>query len=219
MPLNNSEPIEISEFNSLTPEEYEKKYVHDTYNTIAPQFSNSRYKPWDKVKSFLENLSENSIMVEVGCGNGKNLGISKGKSIGCDICPNLLEIAKNKGYNTVLADALNLPFEDNYSDAVISIAVIHHFSTKERRMKAIKEMIRICKPNGKILIYVWANNSGYSDSFIKWNDNKGTNDSVNRYYHLFDNGELDNLCLRAGNCKIEESYFDKENYAVILSKQ
>lgn len=218
MPLNNSEPIEISEFNSLSPEEYEQKYVHNTYNTIASQFSNSRYKPWEKVKFFLEKLSEDSIMVEVGCGNGKNLGISKGKSIGCDICPNLIEIAKNKGHNVVLADALTLPFVDNFCDAVISIAVIHHFTTKERRIKAINEMIRICKPGGKILIYVWAKTTGNADSFIKWNDSKGSDIFVNRYYHLFEEKELDNLCLQVPNCKIEESYYDKENHAVVLSK-
>jgi SAM-dependent methyltransferase len=219
MPLYNSEPIILSEINSLNPDEYEKKYVHDTYNIIASQFSNSRYKPWDKVKSFLEKLTCNSIMVDVGCGNGKNLGISRGKSIGCDICPNLLEIAKNKGFDVKLADTLNLPFEDNFADAVISIAVIHHLSTKERRLNAIKELIRICKPNGKILIYVWANNEKKNgDSFIKWGDSKGNNNNFTRYYHLFDENELDNLCLEVGNCKIENSYFDKENWAIILSK-
>lgn len=219
MPLYNSKSANLNELQILTPEEYEKKYVHDTYNTIASHFSNSRYKPWDKVRDFLQSLSETSIMVEVGCGNGKNLGISKGLSIGCDICPNLLEIAKSKGHCTILADALNLPFGNDFADAVISIAVIHHLSTKERRIKAILEMIRICKIGGKILIYVWANeNKKSNDSFVEWRSNKGTNDVLERYYHLFDEGELDNICLEAGNITIENSYFDKENYAVILSK-
>jgi SAM-dependent methyltransferase len=41
-------------------------------------------------------------------------------------------------------------------DSVISIAVIHHFSTKTLRIEAIKEMHRILKVGGKVLIYVWA---------------------------------------------------------------
>jgi len=221
MPLYNSKSANLTEIQVLSPDEYERKYVHNTYNTIASHFSNSRYKPWDKVKNFLQELSETSTMIEVGCGNGKNLGISKGISIGCDICPNLLEIAKSKGYQVVLADALNLPFSDNFSDAVISIAVIHHLSTEERRISAISEMIRICKPNGKILIYVWAKedkNKNSGDSFIEWRDNKGGNNILERYYHLFEKDELDNLCSKFNNITIETSYFDKENYAIILTK-
>lgn len=158
-------------------------------------------------------------MVEVGCGNGKNLGISKGLSIGCDICYDLLNIAKSKGHQVILADALYLPFENNFADCVISIAVIHHLSTEERRIKAITEMIRICKIGGTILIYVWANQSeNPGDSFIEWRDNTGKNNSQERYYHLFSDGELEKICLQAGNVTIEKSYFDKENYAIILIK-
>ena len=39
---------------------------------------------------------------------------------------------------------------------MISIAVIHHFSTPERRKEAIAELLRIVKPGGKVLIFVWA---------------------------------------------------------------
>ena len=41
-------------------------------------------------------------------------------------------------------------------DAVLSIGVIHHFSTHKRRTKAIQELARILKPGGRIMIYVWA---------------------------------------------------------------
>lgn len=44
----------------------------------------------------------------------------------------------------------------NLFDAVISIGVIHHFSTKSRRSIAIKELCRILRPGGKLMIYVWA---------------------------------------------------------------
>ena len=47
-------------------------------------------------------------------------------------------------------------FSSNAFDACISIAVIHHLSTKERRENAIRELLRIVKPNGLVLIYVWA---------------------------------------------------------------
>ena len=44
----------------------------------------------------------------------------------------------------------------NLFDAVISIGVIHHFSTVKRRVRAIQELCRILTPGGKLMIYVWA---------------------------------------------------------------
>ena len=38
----------------------------------------------------------------------------------------------------------------------MSIAVVHHFDQEEDRIKAVKEMIRVLKPNGKLLFTVWA---------------------------------------------------------------
>lgn len=56
----------------------------------------------------------------------------------------------------MVCDNLNLPFRDQGFDAIISIGVIHHFSTKERRIRAIKEMARVLAPGGQLMIYVWA---------------------------------------------------------------
>jgi alkylated DNA repair protein alkB family protein 8 len=39
---------------------------------------------------------------------------------------------------------------------VISIAVIHHFATEERRIRALQELWRILKPGGTLLVFVWA---------------------------------------------------------------
>ena len=47
-------------------------------------------------------------------------------------------------------------FSSNSFDACISIAVIHHLSTIERRANAIRELLRIVKPGGLVLVYVWA---------------------------------------------------------------
>ncbi|CAG8606168.1 635_t:CDS:2 [Rhizophagus irregularis] len=62
-------------------------------------------------------------------------------------------------------------------DFVTSIAVIHHFTTPERRITAIKELFRIAKPGSKVLIYVWAMeqtesrrkfDENYQDVFVPW---------------------------------------------------
>ena len=55
-----------------------------------------------------------------------------------------------------MGDCLELPFQAAVFDSVISIAVIHHLSTVERRVKAIDELCRITRPGGTLLVYVWA---------------------------------------------------------------
>ncbi|XP_068124701.1 probable tRNA methyltransferase 9B isoform X2 [Hyperolius riggenbachi] len=74
----------------------------------------------------------------------------------------------------MVCDNLNLPFRDQCFDTVISIGVIHHFSTKQRRIRAIKEMTRILLPGGQIMLYVWAMEQKSrrfekQDVFVPWN--------------------------------------------------
>jgi tRNA (uracil-5-)-methyltransferase TRM9 len=62
---------------SLTSAEvYEQTHVHEVYNTIAPHFSRTRYKPWPIVERFLISRKPGSLGLDVGCGNGKNLGVN-----------------------------------------------------------------------------------------------------------------------------------------------
>jgi ubiquinone/menaquinone biosynthesis C-methylase UbiE len=102
------------------------------------------------------------LLLDVGCGNGKYLFrpdqlvkvFQREKSmsfytvyfsikLGCDMSSNLLKIAHQKGCTVFRADALELPIRDACFDAVISLAVIHHFSTLERRQRAIREILRV----------------------------------------------------------------------------
>lgn len=55
-----------------------------------------------------------------------------------------------------MADNLTLPVRDDSFDAALSIAVIHHFATTERRVRAIRELARILRIGGRLMISVWA---------------------------------------------------------------
>lgn len=54
----------------------ERKYVYEIYEKIAPHFSSTRYKPWPKIEAFLKGLEKGSVVADVGCGNGKYLGVN-----------------------------------------------------------------------------------------------------------------------------------------------
>nr|XP_023960803.1 probable tRNA methyltransferase 9B isoform X2 [Chrysemys picta bellii] len=63
---------------------------------------------------------------------------------------------------------------DQETGSLIADIVIHHFSTKERRVRAIKEMARTLRVGGQMMIYVWAMEQKRrkfekQDVFVPWN--------------------------------------------------
>ncbi|XP_028818212.1 probable tRNA methyltransferase 9B [Denticeps clupeoides] len=155
----------------------ERDHVHSVYEKIAPYFNDSRYKAWPKVRQFLLEQGPGSIVADVGCGNGKYLHINESAfKLGCDVCRPLVDYAWCQGHEVQLCDGLRLPYRDGCFDAVLSISVIHHLSTKERRVRAIKEMARTLRVGGRVMIYVWAMEQKRrrfekQDVFVPWNPN------------------------------------------------
>ena len=47
--------------------------VINTYNNISKKWDDTRYMVWPDVKTYLDNIKKNSKVVEIGCGNGKNM--------------------------------------------------------------------------------------------------------------------------------------------------
>lgn len=121
------------------------------------------HQPWPKVKKFLLKLEPNSLIADIGCGEGKYLNLNtQSFTIGCDRSISLTKLAalrnqQSSNQNQVaVCDNLALPYKSNLFDAVISIGVIHHISTHKRRVKAVQELNRILADGGKLMIYVWA---------------------------------------------------------------
>ena len=55
----------------------EQDYVHRVYEEIARHFSSTRHTPWPHIVEFLKALPSGSLVADIGCGNGKYLGINK----------------------------------------------------------------------------------------------------------------------------------------------
>ena len=123
-------------------------------------------------------------------------------------------------------------------DFAISIAVVHHLSTPERRVQAIESMLETLKPGGKALVYVWAleqktSRRGWTeqddqDVMVPWvmrgskkdrmkKEESGSNVDQNgdrtfhRYYHLYRKGELEHDMKAAGGYILESGY-EKDNW-------
>ncbi|NWQ78856.1 ALKB8 protein, partial [Columbina picui] len=88
--------------------------------------------------------------------------------VGCDRSKNLVDICGEKNLEAFVCDALSVPIRSGSCDACISIAVIHHFSTAERRLASIRELARLLRPGGTALIYVWAMEQEYKNQKSKY---------------------------------------------------
>ena len=150
--------------NSLIVPELEQEHVHKVYDSIADHWDGTRYAPWPRVVEFIQSLPPSSLVADVGCGNGKYMQaayigrpVALGRAfVGCDMSRNLVSICAKRGFNALVCDGLLLPYRDGAFDAAISIAVFHHISTHERRLRALGELARIVRIGGRILIYAWA---------------------------------------------------------------
>ena len=144
---------------------------------------------------------------------------------GMDFCDKFVDLCKSENKNVVLGNILDIPFSDNEFDYTICIAVIHHLSTFERRLKSIQELIRITKPKGKIYLQVWGFNKDKYDTqeaMVEWNLQKKYNGGkkniiINRYYHLFLKDELENM-IPKNLATITKSIAEYNNWIVKLEK-
>ncbi|XP_015119699.1 uncharacterized protein LOC107042947 [Diachasma alloeum] len=133
----------------------EQAYVHEVYEQCAEKTAQSKH--WPRIYKFLEELEPGALVCDIGCGNGKYLSVNNNIfKIGGDRCKRLTDIAREKENEVLICDNLSLPFRDESFDAVLSIAVVHHFATTERRVNALKELARVLRIGGKLVISVWA---------------------------------------------------------------
>lgn len=92
-------------------------------------------------------------VLDLACGTGDvSLVLQRAgfAVVGGDFCEPMLERAKAKGVKeTVVADALNLPFGDGSFDAV---TIAFGYRNFEDRPRALREIRRVLKPGGSVHI-------------------------------------------------------------------
>ncbi|MFQ6082264.1 MAG: class I SAM-dependent methyltransferase [Candidatus Aminicenantia bacterium] len=126
-------------------------------------------KKWDEIRAgyFTEevreiaiakaDLSSEMIVADVGTGTGFiAIGLAPlVKKVYCiDNSPEMLKVAKRnlrkfKNIELKLADGQNIPLQDERLDAVFANMYLHHSPDP---LAAIKEMMRILKPGGRLII-------------------------------------------------------------------
>jgi len=128
-------------------------------------------------QSFIDKLAIGcgSKVLEIACGTGRDSALiadivgSEGELHLQDISADMMRICRKKLGNHpavasfALANALHLPYPDNYFDAVYSFGALGEFSDISR---ALKEMVRVTRLGGKVVagdesVPVWLRNTEY----------------------------------------------------------
>ena len=196
------------------------------YDLIADKFSGTRAFMWRDLGFIRDSVKTGDRVLDFGCGNGRLVGFLEGnykKYVGVDISQKLIDIASQK-YNSektefvkLSSDFYTLPFKDNCFEIIFSIAVFHHFPSKEYTSIIAKELYRVLKPGGKIVITVW---NLWQKQYLKYHKKskkewidaeipfKSGNKVFRRYHHPFKTGELESFFQEAGfeTLKAEEGW-------------
>ncbi len=127
------------------------------YDDILPSHVNRHYL--DKRKSFiLHYLKQNDRMLDVGCGTGRLITeLSSNNEIKVSGCDSSFEMIKNIESRTrrgvICCNSDYLAYRPEAFDIVVSIAVFHHLSCEDVVFKTLREIARVTKKGGKIIIW------------------------------------------------------------------
>ncbi|MCC7551069.1 MAG: class I SAM-dependent methyltransferase [Methanobacterium sp.] len=117
-----------------------------TYQKGRPQY--------ELALKLLEDFKTSGSVLDLGCGQGEFSDTLHDLNfqVKCaDGTPKLVEQVKQRGYETYLVDFEDeyLPFDDNEFELVVSLDVIEHLWNTDHYLK---EICRVLKPNGHIII-------------------------------------------------------------------
>lgn len=153
-----------------------KKTIQVYFNHVADAYDETRIVPdfvVQKAFSIINNkihFGEKRVILDIGVGTGRTCrSISQygNDLIGLDISPKMLRkcLEGNRNENSVgkikliLGDIMSLPFRSSTFDVIIGIHVFEFIGKlrARRRQKAIKEIKRVMKPRGFLIIMSYTN--------------------------------------------------------------
>jgi len=132
----------------------------------------------------LAELRETDAVLDVGCGRGLLLveaarRVPRGLAVGIDLWSeedqsgnSPEETARNAVREGVAeqvqiktGDARELPFDDACFDAVVSTMALHNITEVEGREQAAREIVRVLRPGGRVVIVDMGKTEEYAETF------------------------------------------------------
>ncbi|HEM56473.1 MAG TPA: SAM-dependent methyltransferase [Thermodesulfobium narugense] len=136
--------------------------MEEKFNEIANEYDKWFETPVGRIvkelelNALLEAMGEikDKKILEVGIGTGLFAMEFRKRGadvIGIDPAENMLKIAKSRGFEVKFGYGEAIPFEENSFDIVLSMTSMENSKNPE---KFVGEMVRVAKPEGKIVVAV-----------------------------------------------------------------
>ena len=159
-----------------------EKYLHLTFETYGVDEHDARNDMVDRL-----SLKSDYKVLEIASGTGRDTVLinqrlnSDGELHATDISSDMLNVCHRKLTEAVgdcpkqflsLVNAIRLPFEDNYFDALYSFGALGEFSDPR---KFFEEVARVCKPGAKVVVGdenlpVWLRESEFGRIIANYNN-------------------------------------------------
>jgi ubiquinone/menaquinone biosynthesis C-methylase UbiE len=137
------------------------KDIVKIYDRVAPEISQvyEEQSHAKGIKEFVDRLSPETKILDLGCGNGKDVSMFSGlgfETIGIDASAGMVRQA-GKRYpreRIFQMDARKLKYPNNSFDAVWSWSVLTHFNYEDKR-KVLREINRVLRGRGFFTQMIW----------------------------------------------------------------
>ena len=161
--------MSTTHFGFETVDEKDKaRHVRGVFDSVAPRYdlmndlmSAGLHRAWKAYTVLVANLREGDHVLDIAGGTGDlSLAFSKkvgstGRVVHTDINQAMLSVGRDRLINlgvvlpTLVCDAEALPFPDNHFDLVSVAFGLRNMTHKDA---ALKEMCRVLKPRGRLLV-------------------------------------------------------------------
>jgi SAM-dependent methyltransferase len=109
--------------------------------------------------AFLTGISpRGGAVLDVGCGTGAlahRLAARGYAVVGVDPSEGMLDVMRARGpaVAAVCASGTSLPFDAGRFDVVVTVAALHHIAAPDAVRATLAEMVRVCRPGGRVVIW------------------------------------------------------------------
>jgi SAM-dependent methyltransferase len=154
---------------------------------IIRSFVDAISRAWKTQQTNTGDVRPTFQILDVGCGTGANLEMLSefGNPAGVDVSAEAVSYCHGRGFPHVnLGAAEAMPFDEESFDLVTALDVVEHLDDD---VAVLKEMKRVLRPDGKILLFVPA-------FMFLW----GVQDDVSNHRRRYTLGQLKRVVTEAG---------------------
>jgi ubiquinone/menaquinone biosynthesis C-methylase UbiE len=169
---------------------------------MSAYFSITRPHASKDMRDHRQYAKDGNKVLDLGCGNGRLTEVFDGINLeyyGVDTSKKMIDEAKRKyslySFN-IQNDPLKIQFPDKTFDLIYCLSVFHHIPLQKYRQKFLREIRRVLKSKGTLVLTVWKLQA-YKQTNIHLDKNdqiipfcEGQKSIANRYIHAFSENEL-----------------------------